>query len=204
LTISTPTYSWVWTRADDRMTLADAQGRTVVAGPVQPAVILADRALCPGEDVDVVVDGDRATLTYTGVNGTGRTTVGWRFTADSLWFDAAVYEDSEPGDIVSLLSFASWADGEPQPGLECAYLVHPGASESSALGPIIPSKIRLDATTWLGRGSNDSTDILAQQWGVAHSLLRRVHHPWIDGGAPRSHSGGLRRLLRGVDRGALR
>lgn len=166
LTVRTARYTWRWTPDPDRMVLTDAHGRVVVAGPVQPAVQLAGRAAAPGTVAGVEVDGACVTLTFAGVNGTGTTTLRWRFAPDSLWLDAAEYDDDQESDVDAMLSFATWVDGEAQPGLECAYLVHPGASESSALGPVIPSKIRLDATTWLGRGSNDSTDILAQQWGL--------------------------------------
>ncbi len=168
---SAPSYSLEWISATDRFELSDVRGRLIVAGPLQPAVTLASAPTTPGTiaGVELVEDelpGTTLRVTYEGVNGDDQLRQTIRFNEKGIWFSPVTYEGSRVDQIVSVTSFASWTEAGVRPGLESDYLVHPGASESSALGPVIPSKIRLDMTTWLGRGSNDRQDIVSQQWGL--------------------------------------
>ncbi|ARC56425.1 hypothetical protein AS850_04970 [Frondihabitans sp. 762G35] len=159
-------YRFTWSPSTDRFVLQDARGLEIVSAPLQPAVVLENATVASGIVEEVDVDDDALVVRYAGVNGSGRLEVTVRFRDDGLRFEAPVYRSDVVDEVVSLLAFAETASGIAQPGLAMDYLVHPGGSESSVLGPVIPAGLRLDLTTWLGRGSNDSADIVAAQWGL--------------------------------------
>lgn len=176
-------YTWTWNRGTDLVTLADARGRTIVTGPMQPAVVTvngdgdgAGRGWSPGEVDTVETSADEVTVGYAKVNGGDTLTVRWRFEAERCWLDPVGLTLSGPADVVSLHYFArppadGAADddadgtGEPAPGLHCRYLVHPGVSGSGVVSPLIHTQAKLDTTTWLGRGGG-GTVRPRQQWGL--------------------------------------
>lgn len=165
-------YRWEWRPDTDRFTLHDRRGLLVLEAPLQPAVRLDRGETAPGSVRSAALepsageDGDVLTVEYAGVNGADLLTVRVRLADDGVWFDAPRYRSDREAEVVSVLAFAEWTDGVPSPGVQSDSIVHPGASESSALGPVIPAQLRLDVTTWLGRGSNDCDDIVAAQWGL--------------------------------------
>lgn len=164
--VSTPTYTWEWSSATDIFRILDRNSLLVVSAQLQPAVILEAAPPEPGTVAGFELVAERLTVAYSGVNGDDRLTVDVRLDAAGAWFGASRYESDRHDEVVSVLAFADWSRGEPAPGMESDYLVHPGASESSVLGPVIPTHLGLDMTTWLGRGSNDCDDIVSAQWGL--------------------------------------
>lgn len=173
--VSRRDYRWHWSPDTDHFTLHDRRGLLVLEAPLQPAVLLDRGPTTPGSvrrtDLTTIGDGDDGqaellTVEYEGVNGADRLTVRVRLADDGIWFDAPGYGSDREAEVVSVLAFAEWSEEGPLPGVQSDSIVHPGASESSALGPVIPAQLRLDLTTWLGRGSNDCDDIVAAQWGL--------------------------------------
>lgn len=195
--VSRRDYSWTWSPLTDRFAVSDSHGREIVAAGLQPAVVLAERAPAPGVVTAADFDGERLSVVYDGVNGEGRLRLAVRFDEHGVWFETPTYESAEAREIVSTLMFAAWVAGEASPGIHSDYLVHPGSSESSALGPVVPAQLGLDLTTWLGRGSNDCDDIVSAQWGLpvhylagfsiegsmceAGALTRRLSHSFCLG-----------------------
>lgn len=166
VTVTHRDYSWTWSPTTDRFTLTDSRGREILSAGLQPAVLLAGGRPARGSVTRVDFDGDRLTVDYGKVNGDGHLRLGLRFDDWGVWFETPTYASPVASEVVSTLMFATWTDGEARPGIRSDYLVHPGSSESSALGPVIPSQLGLDLTTWLGRGSNDCDDIVSAQWGL--------------------------------------
>ncbi|MDR6972763.1 hypothetical protein [Leifsonia shinshuensis] len=166
IVVARASYRWEWSPATDRFSVLDRHGLLVLSARLQPAVILSTGSTSAGAVGSADFDGDELTVRYENVNGGDLLTLRVRLAEDGIWFDAPRYESARHADVVSVLSFAEWSADGPVPGMECDYIVHPGSSESSALGPVVPSQLRLDVTTWLGRGSNDCDDIVAAQWGL--------------------------------------
>ena len=164
--VSRTAYSLEWSPVTDRFTIKDNRGLLVLAAQLQPAVILEKRIPSRGSVSHSVLVGDLLTVEYRDVNGSDRLRLSVRLDDLGVWFDTAEYDSDRTDEVVSTLAFADWPNGEPIPGIECDYVVHPGSSESSALGPVTPSQLGLDLTTWLGRGSNDCDDIVSAQWGL--------------------------------------
>jgi hypothetical protein len=75
-------------------------------------------------------------------------------------------------DVVEAMCFATERDGEPHPGLNSTWLVHPSVVETSTVGPILPTFMKIDMRVWLGRGSHTPGEI-AQQWSLPGPLVRR-------------------------------
>ncbi|SDU59145.1 alpha-galactosidase [Jiangella alkaliphila] len=169
--VTTQSYTWTWTAAGDLLTLADRRGRTIVSGPMQPAVVTGRDGAArymPGRLDGVDVDGERLTVTYSGVNGADVTTVSWRFEAERCWIDPVEYSMAADADVISLVYFArapERAGDQPRPGLLCRYLIHPGISGSAAVSPVIQTQAKLDTLTWLGRGGGGAVP-MRQQWGL--------------------------------------
>ncbi|MBB5790179.1 hypothetical protein [Jiangella mangrovi] len=172
--VAAASYTWTWDRASDLVTLADTRGRTIVTGPLQPAVVTTGGATTgsqgwsPGEVDGVEAGADGVTVGYAKVNGGDALTVRWRFEAERCWLGPVTVTLSGPADVVSLHWFAR-ATGvetdEPAPGLHCRYLVHPGVSGSGVVSPLIHTQSKLDTTTWLGRGGGGIVRP-RQQWGL--------------------------------------
>lgn len=172
--VTAASYTWTWDRQRDLVALADARGRTIVSGPLQPAVVTSGgaaapggRAWSPGEVTAVEAGVDGVTVDYGKVNGGDSLTVQWRFEADRCGLDPVRLTLAGPADVVSLHWFAraTPGDDEPAPGLHCRYLVHPGVSGSGVVSPLIHTQSKLDTTTWLGRGGSGVVGP-RQQWGL--------------------------------------
>ncbi|TDD68101.1 hypothetical protein E1262_17010 [Jiangella aurantiaca] len=181
-------YIWTWTSSDDVVVLADPHGRTIVAGPMQPAVMTragqgeAQSAWALGRVVGVVVADHLVTVRYASVNGTDELELRWRFEPERCWLEPVGYTMAGAADVVSLHWFARQSGtggGRPAPGLRCRYLVHPGVSGSALVSPVIQTQAKLDTTTWLGRGGGGEVR-MRQQWALpAHYVagLDSSAHP---------------------------
>ncbi len=163
-------YNWEWSGESDRFRFIDKQGRVMVEGTLQPAIIVqpvgphATRRCTSGKVAKWELKGNRLGVTYEGVNGASSISVGWQFDGDGAWLDPVSYESSIAEDVVSLHYFAQGTGEAAQPALEHNFLVHPGISESSEISPIIHAEMGLHLTSWLGHGS--STPGLLQQWAL--------------------------------------
>lgn len=180
-------YGFEWSPADDEFRLLDGQGRTVVSGPMQPAVVVrqsdaADTTWSPGRRDQVTAVDDALEITYKGVNGEGALTVRWRFEPGRCWLEPVTY--TQPGDaaVVSLHYFALPPAGVPElpnPGLLCRYLVHPGINGSGVVSPVIITIANLDTISWLGRGGpgaiGPNRGLMRQQWGLPSHYIAGVN-----------------------------
>lgn len=171
VTVGGETYAWTLSEDGELFTLSDAQGRDIVSGPAQPAVAVVtpdgDPACSPGELDRVDVCGDRVRLHYRNVNGSGTLVAAWRFAADHILQEPLRYDGPGAGTVVKVVSFPHWEDAAPVAGLSPDFLVQPGSSESSAVGPVLPLKFTgLSMRCWLGRGSKDDPTIVPGQWGL--------------------------------------
>ncbi len=161
-------YTWEWSAENDRFRILDQRGRLVVSGPVQPAVLVQrhgqspNRVATTGKLQSHKVDGNRAELTYTNVNGSGKLSVAWRFDEDGLWMEPVVYESSAGEDAISLNLFAVGARDAVTPALETHCLVLPGICESEAISPVVKAELNWNLRTSLGRTGTG----LMQQWAL--------------------------------------
>lgn len=164
-------YTWEWSQTDDRFRLLDQRDLVMTSGILQPAIIVQRgsdshaRKCTPGKVANHTTADSAFTVSYAGVNGTGKVTVTWRFENQAFWLDPIIYESSEAEDVVSLHYFAQGAGEDATPTLNNFYLILPGISESSAVSPIVTSDLGLNLTSWLGRGSSPAPGLL-QQWGL--------------------------------------
>lgn len=182
-----PQYGFVWSPADDEFRLLDGQGRTVVSGPMQPAVVIrrpgaAHPTWSPGRPDQVTATGDTLQITYAGVNGEGALTMRWRFESGRCWLEPVTYTQPDDAAVVSLYYFAlppSEVPELPNPGLLCRYLVHPGINGAGVLSPVIITIANLDTISWLGRGGpatiGPDRGLMRQQWGLPSYYLAGVN-----------------------------
>ena len=174
------TYTWEWSKADDRFRLLDKQGLVMTGGVHQPAVIVQpgtnrrSRKCTSGKPAAHATKDGTFTVNYAGVNGSGELTVTWRFEDEALSLDPIVYESSEPENVVPLHYFAQGTGEDARPTLDSFYLILPGISESSAVSPIVTSDLGLNLTSWLGRGSSPAPGLL-QQWGLPAHFFCGFH-----------------------------
>lgn len=167
-----PTYTWTWSRDDDRFCLSDSRGRTVASGPLQPVVVVDDSGAplaSSGTVSTVSVHACTLRVTYTGVNGTGSCDVSLDFAADQMWMAPVRYRDPDGRRVRSMHQFATHgadADQAARPALEHTYLVQPGLCESSGVSPILTTEVGLHLTSWIGRGSMGVDSQIYQQWGL--------------------------------------
>ena len=163
-------YSWRWRSSTDAFEIADAAGRTVAHGVLQPAVTVereaAGRICDPGVVARVTPGESRIDIAYRSVNGSAGVTIGLRFEPGFLWIEPLVYSTDAPDSVVAAHMFARGDGVDAEPTLTHTYLVHPGLCESSALSPILPTEIGLDLVSWLGRGSMGPDSQVYQQWGL--------------------------------------
>ncbi|HXR74340.1 MAG TPA: hypothetical protein VN737_00115 [Bryobacteraceae bacterium] len=163
-------YSWEYSQKDDQFQLFDAKKRLIVAGVLQPAILVSvagdatAKQCIPGKLARHNSADGRVTFEYEGVNGAGRLSVAWRFDKHGIWTEPVVYETSSAEDVVSLHYFTDVKGNTRVPSLQASFLVVPGISEGSSISPILGSDVRLNETVWLGRGS--PVPGLLQQWGL--------------------------------------
>jgi len=169
--VKAQSYAWVWSKKTDRFVIYDTTKRRVVAGPLQPVVVVNTgrntAAGCfTGSTVDVIIAGNRVSIKYNHVNGQALLSTSWRFDANGMWSEPIEYTGNENEDIVRLYYFSTSVNGQPQPGLEAYWLIQPGLSASAAISPaqVLGSRIKMD--TWLGRGGTIDNTKLLQQWGL--------------------------------------
>src|ERR1019366_2438639 len=173
-------YTWEWSQADDQFRLLDQQGLLMTSGILQPAVIVQPgtdrraRKCTAGKPSAHTLKDGRFTVSYEGVNGSGKLTVTWRFEEEALWLDPVVYESSETENVVAVHYFAQGTGDDARPTLDNFYLILPGISESSAVSPIVTSDLGLNLTSWLGRGSSPAPGLL-QQWGLPAHFFCGFH-----------------------------
>jgi hypothetical protein len=164
------TYTWEYKPADDSFALLDGKGRLIVSGRAQPSVIVAPsaepegRVCSSGKAIAPVIEGNRVTLQYEGVNGSAHVSSGWRFDDQGVWTEPIVYESQNSDDVVSLHYFTCNDGVKHTPKLYSDYFVVPGISEGSAISPILWNSVKLDERVWLGRGS--FIPGLLQQWAL--------------------------------------
>lgn len=182
-------YTWEWSQADDRFRLLDRQDRVMTTGILQPAVIVQSgtnkgaRKCTSGKPAAHATKDGSFTVSYAGVNGTGKLSVTWRFEDEALWLEPVAYESSDPENIVALHYFAQGTGEDARPTLDNFYLILPGICESPGVSPIVTSDLGLNLTSWLGRGSSPAPGLL-QQWGLPAHFFCGFHRN--QGGAIRS------------------
>jgi hypothetical protein len=164
-------YSWIWSQKTDRFIIYDTTNRRVVAGPLQPVVVVNTGRNTPatcsrGSLSGMKISGHRLIVTYSNLNGTASLKTSWRFDANGLWCEPIEYTGNKNEDVVSLHYFSTIKNKKPEPGLESYWLIQPGLSASAAISPaqVLSSRIKMD--TWLGRGSTIDNSKLLQQWGL--------------------------------------
>jgi hypothetical protein len=173
-------YSWEWSRDSDTFRLLDRQGLVMTSGMLQPAVIEQPgenkrvRRCTPGRLTSDGPQGDSYTVSYGGVNGSGKLFLSWRFEEEALWLDPVVYESPDTANIVALHYFAQGTGEDARPTLDNFYLITPGICESPAVSPIVTSDQGLNLTSWLGRGSSPAPGLL-QQWGLPAHFFCGFH-----------------------------
>ena len=163
-------YVWTFDSKEDRFRLLDSKNRLITSGTLQPAVVVApvddptSRQNVLGRLDRHVVNGNRVTFEYEGVNGGGRLSVTWRFDDNCLWMEPVLYDATAAQDVVSLHYFTEAKGTKLIPALQTSFLVVPGISEASAISPFLKRDVHLNQTVWLGRGSDRQG--LLQQWGL--------------------------------------
>lgn len=165
--VTGPGYVWSWSAANDTFELHDSKGRSIVRGPLQPAITVerqGKRICSPGKAAKPQVEQGRIKFSYQGVNGTSSSSLVWRFDGLGFWTDPVVYRSAADENVVSLHYFAKMSRGKAVPSLHCTYLVIPGINEGPAISPIQNFRVGLDETVWLGRGAPGEGMI--QQWGL--------------------------------------
>jgi hypothetical protein len=161
-------YGWSWSAADDRFTLLDGAGRTVLTGTAAPAPVLAR----DGERLPVLplsvhrfdVDGDTVVIDYRDDRGLLVRTR-WRAQPHALWFGGLELDATEVFDVVEVMYFGRSERGTAQPGVRSDWLVHPCPVHAAAVGSVLPMYTELDLRLWVGRGSHTPGDV-SQQWAL--------------------------------------
>lgn len=168
--VTAATYRWTWDRGTDHFRLADRLDRTVVAGPLQPVIVVeaGGQKLCRTGDIGAVAaTGNALTVEYGGPNGAARVTVRLTFWPDRWRFEPVEYTGSAGDDVVSMHMFAEpGTAGRPEPALRLTYLIQPGLSMATGLGSVLATDAGLTLRSWLGRGSLGSVSQVSQQWGL--------------------------------------
>lgn len=164
-------YAWEWNQETDQFRLLDKWGLQIASGKLQPAVLVQPvgakdtRRAVAGKPARFDVQGSAVNIRYEGVNGSGTLSLTWRFEDDGFWLEPVQYESPVAEDVVSLHYFAQGEGDVARPALHSTFFVLPGASDTSAMGPILYAAAKIDATFWVGRGWTSGPGIL-QQWGL--------------------------------------
>jgi hypothetical protein len=171
LTVDAGTYTWSWSSERGEFLVEDPQGRPIAHGSMQPGISVARASdgaeLCVlGELSSVETAGNVATFTFDGVNGDGRVVASIEFYSDYLIQRPPLYSANTASNVETVLLFAECSEGAVVPAMRADYYVHPGSTESSVIGPVIPAKMRINITSTIGRGSNDEDSFASQQWAL--------------------------------------
>lgn len=171
LIVRATSYRWTLHQGEGTVEIHDASGRRAVRGSLAPAIAVIDgdtgeRRESPGTLGSVETEGNAVRLVFEGVNGAGRATVEFRFFDGYFSQEPLRYSSSLNEHVETALWYATWSEYGAVPGLWAQFYLHPGSTESSAVSPVIPSKIRLSLTSTIGRGSTDEEAFAQQQWGL--------------------------------------
>lgn len=172
LKIRTSRYSFAWSQKTDIFAVSDAEGRRIATGSLQPVVLIASssdvtKQTCSlGQPGPPKIEGERAEITYSVVNGSATITLALRFDDDGFWMEPLRYESTSAEEIVSLHYFCKPDGPSLLPNLHASYVTVPGISESDAISPIEQDRVHLDATVGLGHSGFYVPPFLHQQWGL--------------------------------------
>jgi len=103
-------YGFEWSCAGDRFHVTDARGRTMVAGVLQPAVVVrpgdgrSERLCRPGKVTAWEATPVGLKVSYQGVNGDRLLEVELRFEEAGFWFEPVTYH-AGPEDVIALQWF---------------------------------------------------------------------------------------------------
>ncbi|MCY7411660.1 MAG: hypothetical protein LH471_01250 [Salinibacterium sp.] len=164
-------YRWTLDRTASTFEVRDSSGRRAARGHLSPAIAVVDAETgehreSPGLLSSAEVHDNRLTLVFDGINGSGRAVVEYAFFDKHYALEPIVYSSTAAEHVETALWFARWTEYGAVPGMWAQFYVHPGSTESSALSPVIPSKIRLSITSTIGRGSTDEEAFAQQQWAL--------------------------------------
>ena len=169
-------YGFEWSSAGDRFLVTDARGRTMVAGVLQPAVVVrprdgrSERICRPGKVKAWDATPAELKVSYQGVNSDRLLEVELRFEEAGFWLEPVTYHAGTE-DVIALHWFGQGTGTSAQPTLDATHWVLPGLSESSALGPMVQAEMGFSRVIWLGRGATGEPGLL-QQWGLpAHFFV---------------------------------
>jgi len=164
-------YRWTMDRTAATFEVRDSSGRRAARGDLAPAIAVIDadsrdRRESPGSMSSSEVHDNRLILTFDGVNGSGRAVVEYAFFDEHYALEPIIYSSTAAEHVETAMWFARWTEYGAVPGMWAQFYVHPGSTESSVVGPVIPSKIRLSMTSTIGRGSTDEEAFAQQQWAL--------------------------------------
>jgi hypothetical protein len=194
----TDTYAWEWDGATDLFTLADGDRRLIARGHHQPLIITTraeEKTQLRARENNFVVDCNRVTIHYSGINGNADLTVTWIFEEDFIRLEPLQYTTPEAEELVKLVYFAEPLESSSatyRPSLYSRYAVVPGLCMSTCVSPVIDLHSNLSVTTVLGSGAMRGPG-LTQQWGLpAHYFgLFNTSDRWNTIGARSQQSGAV-------------
>lgn len=170
LVVTARRYEWSMDAAAGTFEVRDSSGRRAARGHLSPAIeVIGDdgeNRCTPGDSFSVAIEENRIRLTFSGLNGRGTATVVYSFFEDHFALSPITYTSPVHERVETALWFAQWTEYGAVPAMWAQFYVHPGSTESSALSPVIPSKIRLSMTSTIGRGSTDEPAFAQQQWAL--------------------------------------
>jgi hypothetical protein len=181
-------YKWEWNQDTDQFRLLDKWDIEIATGKLQPAVLVqpagttVTRRAVAGKPARVDVQGSAINIRYEGVNGSATLSLTWQFEDEGFWLEPVIYESPAGEDVISLHYFSQGTGDAVRPSLQSQYFVLPGASETSALSPILNSDYggaRIDTTFWVGRGWTGGPGIL-QAWGLPVHYFCGYHRSSYD------------------------
>ena len=184
--VDAASYRWRWSRETDAVTLAGADGRTIVEYPLQPVIEVAgDGATTASGRCDrIVVDGTRAEVRYARVNGAASLALAVRFHSTYFVLDDVVYAPAADEAIVRIVYFGTWADGAIAPAAAASACVIPGGRQlpEQAIFRTAAIEDQRYSVGYFGLGTESDH----QQWALPHYLV--ACYDAGDDAAPASHA----------------
>jgi hypothetical protein len=182
-------FRWEWWASTDEFQLIDPYGLTIAHGKMQPAVVVepaglkGTRRCTPGRVAGHEVRDNTLSIRYIRVNGGSELTLVWRFDDDGFWLEPVVYQSAAFEHVISFHFFSEGSDGQIRPALSSNFLVHPGASESGELSPVLLADEQplrtLPLMNWVGHGSFPGPGWF-QQWGLPAHYICGFHRSPYD------------------------
>jgi len=169
--VRSSSYHWSMSTSSATFELRDSRARRIAHGNLHPAVRVTmsdsgDEMETAGALADASLVGESLRLTFSGLNGDGTAEVTYTFFPDYVRVEPVAYSSPTPSHVESMLLFAQWGEYGAQPAWWSQFYLHPGSTESSAVSPVIPAKIRMSMVSTIGRGSTDETAFAQQQWAL--------------------------------------